>query len=113
MQIGIVGLGRMGANIARRLMRGGHQVVGYNRHDDIVRELAGEGMTPATSLADLVQKLAPPRVIWMMLPSGARMRSSSIGTLVATVETVWAKRALQLSNPNQSSRVIFFIASVF
>ncbi|MCC0002700.1 MAG: decarboxylating 6-phosphogluconate dehydrogenase [Hyphomicrobiales bacterium] len=71
MQIGIVGLGRMGANIARRLMRAGHQVVGYNRHDDIVRELAGEGMTPATSLADLVQKLAPPRVIWMMLPSGA------------------------------------------
>ena len=71
MQIGIVGLGRMGANIARRLMRGGHQVVGYNRHDDIVRELAGEGMTPATSLADLMQKLSPPRVIWMMLPSGA------------------------------------------
>ena len=71
MQIGIVGLGRMGANIARRLMRAGHQVVGYNRHDDIVRELAGEGMTPATGLADLVQKLTPPRVIWMMLPSGA------------------------------------------
>ena len=71
MQIGIVGLGRMGANIARRLMRAGHQVVGYNRHDDIVRELAGEGMTPATSLADLMQKLSPPRVIWMMLPSGA------------------------------------------
>ena len=71
MQIGIVGLGRMGANIARRLMRAGHQVVGYNRHDDIVRELAGEGMTPATSLADLIQKLTPPRVIWMMLPSGA------------------------------------------
>ena len=71
MQIGIVGLGRMGANIARRLMRAGHKVVGYNRHDDIVRELAGEGMTPATGLADLVQKLTPPRVIWMMLPSGA------------------------------------------
>ena len=71
MQIGIVGLGRMGANIARRLMRAGHKVVGYNRHDDIVHELAGEGMTPATGLADLVQKLTPPRVIWMMLPSGA------------------------------------------
>jgi len=71
MQIGIVGLGRMGANIARRLMRSGHSVVGYNRHDDIVRELAGEGMTPAEGLADLVHKLAPPRTIWMMLPAGA------------------------------------------
>lgn len=71
MQIGIVGLGRMGANIARRLMRSGHSVVGYNRHDDIVRELAGEGMTPAEGVTDLVRKLAPPRTIWMMLPAGA------------------------------------------
>ena len=70
MQIGIVGLGRMGANIARRLMRAGHSVVGYNRHDDIVQELSREGMTPASSLADLVEKLAPPRVLWMMLPAG-------------------------------------------
>jgi 6-phosphogluconate dehydrogenase len=70
MQIGIVGLGRMGANIARRLMRHGHGCVVYDRDAAPGRSLAGEGATAADSLAALVQTLPTPRVIWLMLPAG-------------------------------------------
>jgi 6-phosphogluconate dehydrogenase len=69
MQVGMVGLGRMGANLVRRLMRDGHRCVGYARTESTVRQLAGEGMTGATSLADLVAKLDRPRVIWLMVPA--------------------------------------------
>jgi len=68
MQIGIVGLGRMGANIGRRLMSRGHQVIGYDASAAAVKGL--EGATGATSLEDVVAKLAPPRAVWVMLPSG-------------------------------------------
>jgi 6-phosphogluconate dehydrogenase len=68
MQIGIIGLGRMGANIARRLMQHGHQVVGYDANPASVKGL--EGAVGATSLADMVEKLAPPRHVWVMLPAG-------------------------------------------
>jgi 6-phosphogluconate dehydrogenase len=68
MQIGIIGLGRMGANIARRLMKHGHQVVGYDASAAAVKAL--EGATGATSLEDMVAKLKAPRHIWVMLPSG-------------------------------------------
>ncbi|MDB5733693.1 MAG: 6-phosphogluconate dehydrogenase, decarboxylating [Alphaproteobacteria bacterium] len=69
MQIGIVGLGRMGANIGRRLMQnGGHQVVGYDAFPAAVKGL--EGATGATSLEDVVAKLEAPRTIWVMLPAG-------------------------------------------
>jgi 6-phosphogluconate dehydrogenase len=71
MQIGLVGLGRMGANIARRLMRNGHGVVAYDRDARAVETLAGEGAVAATGLADLVARLQAPRAIWIMLPSGA------------------------------------------
>ncbi len=71
MQIGVIGLGRMGGNIVRRLMRGGHHCVVFDTNDAIVRALAGEGATPAVSLADLVAKLRPPRAAWVMLPAGA------------------------------------------
>jgi 6-phosphogluconate dehydrogenase len=71
MQIGIVGLGRMGANIARRLMRGGHQVVAYDRNSEAVASLAAEGVVAVGSLEDLVTALTPPRALWLMLPSGA------------------------------------------
>ncbi|MFV0281086.1 MAG: phosphogluconate dehydrogenase (NAD(+)-dependent, decarboxylating) [Rhodoblastus sp.] len=71
MQIGLVGLGRMGGNIARRLMRAKHRVVAWDRNDAAVAELAGEGATPAENLADLVAKLQAPRAIWIMLPAGA------------------------------------------
>jgi 6-phosphogluconate dehydrogenase len=68
MQIGIIGLGRMGANIARRLMKNGHSVVGYDHSADAVKAL--EGATGATSLEDMISKLAAPRTLWVMLPSG-------------------------------------------
>jgi 6-phosphogluconate dehydrogenase len=71
MQLGVVGLGRMGSNIARRLHRGGHLCVVYNRTPKPVAELAAEGLTPASDLADLVRKLDPPRAVWIMLPAGA------------------------------------------
>ena len=71
MQIGLVGLGRMGANIARRLMRAGHEVVVWDRAADAVAALALDGATPANGLADLATKLRAPRAVWIMLPAGA------------------------------------------
>src|SRR5215470_3173602 len=71
MQVGMVGLGRMGANLVRRLMQDGHRCVGYARTESTVQRLAGEGMAGATSLADLVAKLDRPRAVWLMVPAGA------------------------------------------
>jgi len=70
MQLGVVGLGRMGGNIARRLMRHGHGCVVYDRSGDAVDQLAREGAAPSKSLDDLVGKLEKPRAIWLMLPAG-------------------------------------------
>ena len=70
MEIGIVGLGRMGGNIARRLMRGGHEVSVFDKNPDAVKTLAGEGAKPAGSLQNLVAALKAPRALWVMLPSG-------------------------------------------
>jgi len=69
-QIGIVGLGRMGTGIARRLMRSGHECIVYNRTPGPVSVLAQEGAVAAQSIDDLVQKLREPRVVWIMLPAG-------------------------------------------
>ena len=71
MQIGMIGLGRMGANMARRLMKGGHECVVYDRNAETVAALAKEGATGASSLEDVVEKLKAPRAVWIMLPSGA------------------------------------------
>jgi 6-phosphogluconate dehydrogenase len=71
MQIGMVGLGRMGGNMARRLMRGGHQVVAFATDPAAVKQLQGEGATGTTTLDDLVAKLGTPRVAWVMVPAGA------------------------------------------
>jgi 6-phosphogluconate dehydrogenase len=69
-QLGMVGLGRMGANIVRRLMRDGHPCVVYDRSPDSVRTLAGEGATGTSSLDDFVAGLAKPRAAWVMVPAG-------------------------------------------
>ncbi len=66
----MVGLGRMGANMARRLMRDGHRLVVYDVNPDAVAELAGEGAEGAESLADLAAKLSAPRSVWVMVPAG-------------------------------------------
>ncbi len=70
MQLGIVGLGRMGGNIARRLKRAGHEIVVFDVSKDAVEKLSGEGMTGSSSLDDLRSKLTAPRSIWVMLPAG-------------------------------------------
>ena len=71
MRMGMVGLGKMGGNMATRLMRGGIEVVGYDRSSDAVAKLAtDEGLIAAGSVADLISKLVSPRIVWIMLPSG-------------------------------------------
>ncbi len=69
MQVGMIGLGRMGANMARRLMGGGHTCVVHDVSADAVRALAGEGAVGASSVDDLVARLATPRVVWLMVPA--------------------------------------------
>src|SRR6267378_1691462 len=70
MQLGMVGLGRMGANMTRRLMRGGHQLVVADRSADPVKQLVGEGAAGSSSLEDLVGRLKTPRAVWVMVPAG-------------------------------------------
>ncbi len=69
MQLGMIGLGRMGANMVRRLQKGGHKCVVYDRTPDSVKQLAGEGATGSDSLDDFVKKLQKPRAIWLMVPA--------------------------------------------
>src|SRR3989441_2461359 len=69
MQLGMIGLGRMGANMVRRLMRGGHQCVVFDRSPDAVKQMAGEGAAAAGSLDEFVKKLQAPRAVWLMVPA--------------------------------------------
>jgi 6-phosphogluconate dehydrogenase len=71
MQLGMIGLGRMGANMVRRLMRAGHTCVVYDRSGDAVKALAADGAAGASSLADFVGKLEKPRAVWLMVPAAA------------------------------------------
>jgi len=76
MQIGMIGLGRMGGNMVRRLMKGGHSCVVFDRGADVVAAYAKEGATPARSVQDLVSKLQKPRAVWIMVPAGGPTEST-------------------------------------
>jgi 6-phosphogluconate dehydrogenase len=69
MQLGMIGLGRMGANLVRRLMRDGHQCVAFDRNPDVVKQLEADGATGATTLEEFVSKLEQPRNVWIMVPA--------------------------------------------
>ena len=85
MQLGMIGLGRMGANMVRRLQKNGHQCVVFDRTPATVQQLSGEGATGSTSLDDFVQKLQKPRAIWLMVP--AAVVDSSIRELLPKLES--------------------------
>jgi 6-phosphogluconate dehydrogenase len=85
MQIAMIGLGRMGGNMVRRLLRGGHRCVVFDRNPEAVAELAKEGAAGASSLADLVAKLEKPRTVWLMLPAG-EITEGTIGALAGHLE---------------------------
>ncbi len=76
MQLGMIGLGRMGANMARRLMRGGHECVVFDLNPKNVEALAADGATPALTLDEFAAKLKPPRAAWVMVPAGAATEST-------------------------------------
>jgi 6-phosphogluconate dehydrogenase len=84
MQLGMIGLGRMGANMVRRLIKGGHDCVVYDRSEKAVKELVSEKAVGASSLADLVKKLQKPRALWLMVP--AAVVDKSIADMVKILE---------------------------
>jgi 6-phosphogluconate dehydrogenase len=90
MQIGVMGLGRMGANIARRLMRHGHACVVYDRDPAPGAALSDEGASAASNTADLVQALSAPRTVWVMLPAGAATEAAigELSRLLAAGDTI-------------------------
>jgi len=81
MQLGMIGLGRMGANMVRRLVRGGHHCIVYDAHPEAAQGLAAEGAVAASSLDDVVGKLTPPRAVWLMVP--AAVVDQMLGDLAA------------------------------
>ena len=84
MQLGMIGLGRMGANMVRRLQKNGHNCVVYDRSADSVKQLSSEGSVGATSLADFVKKLEKPRAVWLMVP--AAVVDGTLHDLTAALE---------------------------
>jgi 6-phosphogluconate dehydrogenase len=95
MDIGIIGLGRMGANIARRLMRAGHRAVVFDRDPAAVTAVAGDGGIAAASVADVIAELTPPRAVWLMLPSGGVTEDS-----VATMSTLLGEGDILIDGGN-------------
>ncbi|RZK88309.1 MAG: decarboxylating 6-phosphogluconate dehydrogenase, partial [Methylobacterium sp.] len=90
MQLGMIGLGRMGGNIVRRLLRDGHQAVVFDQNPEAVAALVAEGATGADSLEDFVAKLSAPRAAWVMLPAGAITEATvtTLGGLMARDDVI-------------------------
>lgn len=85
MEIGFIGLGKMGMNMVTRLQRDKHRVIAYDRTADLVRQAEGQGCVGASSLADLVSKLKAPRAVWIMVPSGAPTEET-VGAVAALLQ---------------------------
>ena len=79
MILAMIGLGKMGMNMSRRLLLGGHQVVGYDLSEEAVSRIAGEGAEGATSLPDAADRLSAPRIFWLMLPAGKPVETAATG----------------------------------
>jgi 6-phosphogluconate dehydrogenase len=90
MQIGMIGLGRMGANMVRRLLKGGHQVVVYDRQPEAIEPLRRDGATGVSTLDALVAELRPPRAVWVMVPAGAPTEETvkTLGQLLSANDTI-------------------------
>ena len=81
MQLGMIGLGRMGGNMVRRLLKDGHECVAFDLNPSMVQTLAKEGAVPASSFQELVEKLPAPRILWLMLPAAmAAQAAVAIGS---------------------------------
>jgi 6-phosphogluconate dehydrogenase len=108
MRIAMVGLGKMGLNMTRRLLRGGHEVVAADRSANAVREAAREGALPAASVADAVAILSPPRVVWLMVPAGPPVDENVellAGTLTAGDVVVDGGNSLYKEAPRRAKRL--------
>ncbi|TFG46567.1 MAG: decarboxylating 6-phosphogluconate dehydrogenase [Dehalococcoidia bacterium] len=90
MKLGIIGLGKMGGNITRRLINAGHRVVAFDPITEAITSVVNDGATSSSSLEDMVSKLAPPRAVWVMVPSGAPTEDTliSLGKLLAVGDIV-------------------------
>jgi 6-phosphogluconate dehydrogenase len=99
MQLGMIGLGRMGGNMVERLLGGGHQVVAYDRGEEALARAAAKGAQPAGSLAELVAKLAAPRVVWVMVPSGDPTEQT-----IAELKTLLARGDVLIDGGNSNYR---------
>jgi 6-phosphogluconate dehydrogenase len=91
MELAMIGLGKMGGNMAQRLLKGGHRVIGVNRSQEVTRQLAADhGLVPAFSNQEAVNALVPPRTIWVMVPSGAATESvvNELGDLLSPGDTI-------------------------
>jgi 6-phosphogluconate dehydrogenase len=91
MELAMIGLGKMGGNMAQRLLKAGHHVVGVNRSSDVTRQLAAEhGLTPAFSNQEAVGLLTPPRIVWVMVPSGSATESvvNELSVMLAPGDTI-------------------------
>jgi 6-phosphogluconate dehydrogenase len=99
MQIAIVGLGKMGGNMVKRLLQGGHKVVAYDRDPAAVERLAKEGATGASSLEDVVKKLSAPRAVWVMVPSGKPTEDT-----IQTLSTLLSANDIVIDGGNSNFR---------
>jgi 6-phosphogluconate dehydrogenase len=98
MQLGMIGLGRMGGNMVRRLMRAGHECIVFDRHPEAVQALAAEGATGSASLEAFVERLKPPRAVWMMVPAAA------VDATIASLAPLLSRGDIVIDGGNSSYR---------